>query len=244
MTDGVTCEQAREQALAARYVARRLSRDEAEAYESHYVACPRCQEEVRLAVAVRRELRVPPGTERHRRRVAWVWGGLGLAAAAGLAAILLLRLRSPSAELVGLGGVLEPPVYLGVQVRGPSVHADSLFGVAMAAYGEKRYRDAILGLRAALAAGVDSVPAEFFLGASLLVERRSSDAAEAFRRVIAGGETPYLVESRYYLAKSLLRQGRGREALEELRRLSSREGIVPAQGKALADSVEGVLRRR
>lgn len=244
MAEELSCAEVADRSLVERYVAGRLPRDEAESFEAHYLTCARCREELRLAYGLREALAEPtPAISRRSRRRVWIGIGVGLAAAAGLAALVLLRPSEPVGQLARLGAVAEPPIYLGVQVRATPTRADSVFEAAMTAYVEQRYDAATEGLRRALAAGVDSAPAEFFLAASYLMLDRSREAAQAFRRVIALGDTPYLPESRYYLAKALLRLGRGREALGELRLVADREDEIGAQARALADSLEDLLRR-
>ena len=211
---------------------------EAEAFEDHLVTCAECQSEVRFASAVIAGLpRVTdaPRLARASRRV-WLWGGGGLALAAGLATLMILR-SGPREDLVALGGVREPPAYLGIPVRSVNALQDSLFEAAMDAYAQRRYSIAAKGLQAALAAGRDSVPAQFFLATSLLLDNRARQAVDEFQRVLAFGDTPYRPEARYYRAKALLRIGRVTEARAELTRLGPADGVVYEMGRALADSV-------
>jgi len=123
------------------------------------------------------------------------------------------------------------------------VRGDSLFALAMKAYDAHRYDAATTGLRTALAAGADSAPAEFFLGAALLMRDRHEAAAETFGRVIALGDTPYLGEARLYRAKALLRRGGGAAALAELHAITPQSNAVGAWARALADSVESRMQR-
>jgi anti-sigma factor RsiW len=236
MMDQAACDDIRDRSLIERYVAGKLTEAEAAELEAHYLTCARCQGDVRLAAAIR-----GAPVERSRRPVA-VWGGLGLAVAAGLAAILLLAPHRPAPELVRLGDVLEPPVYLGIPVRAAPARGDSIFEAAMAAYAARQYDAAAAGLGAALAAGVDSVPAEFFRAASLLMTKRNEDAAAGFTRVIALGESPYLPESRYYLAKALLRRGLAREAVRRLHEIGVANRELHILATALADSIEAIAR--
>lgn len=230
------CDALRDRALVERYVAGTLPEPEASELEVHYLTCARCQADVRLAAAI-------AGTPVEAvRRPALRWTGIGLAIAAGLTAVLLVVPRRHAAELGRLGGVPEAPVYLGVQVRGSAAPADSVFDTAMIAYGSRRYGDAIAGLDAALRSGADSAPAEFFRAASRLMIGRNGDAAEGFRRVVAMGSTPYLPESHYYLAKALLRMGRGADAVAALRSIGPERPDVFRPATALADSVEAVAR--
>ena len=238
VAEPLTCAAVDEQDLAARYVAGTLSDDGVrQAFEDHFVACDRCREEVRLAMAIRTELVRRAGAP----RVPWL--PLGVLAAAALAGVLLLRSGGSRAALAPLGAVADPPIYLGQAVRGTTAPADSIFAAAMAAYDDRRYADAGAGLTRALAAGVDSAPALFFLGASELMAGRSTDAAAAFRRVLSLGDTPYLPEAHYYRAKALLRLGDGAGALAELAQVPAGDSIVASQAAALADSVRKSARR-
>lgn len=232
----LTCEVAAEHGLVERYVAARLS-DQAELvpFETHLLTCEHCREEVRLGLAVRAELAVQ---ERRQPRRAWPFG---LAFAAAIAALLLVRLNGNGVR--ALGAVREPPLYLGVAVRGAPALADSLFDAAMTAYNHGDYSAAAAGLELALARGGDSVPALFFLGSSRLVTGRPSAAADALGRAIALGESPYSDEARYYLAKALLREGNAAAALRELQAVPAVDSAVAALATALADSVRGLTRR-
>jgi len=64
-----------------------------------------------------------------------------------------------------------------------------------------------------------------------------------YESVIALGDSPYLAEARYYLAKALLRSGDTEAALRELRAVPAADTAVAASASALADSV-GSLRKR
>jgi TolA-binding protein len=232
--------------LAAQYVSDRLPEAERVAFEDHFVACAECQREVQLAAAIRAAHREPvaaveiaPPRVRARYAPRLI---AGVALAAGIAAIVIAR-SAPSAALTALGDVLEPPVYLGIAVRGTPGRADSVFSVAMNAYVARKYSDSVDGLRAALAAGQDSVPTEFFLGASLLLSGDSRGAAATFNRVVAKGETPYLDEAQLYEAKALLRLGRGREALAVLAQHKPTDSVLAGTLSALSDSVTRAIAR-
>ena len=240
MRAGSVCNVADAPGLAERYVARQLSDQEAAAFEEHFLTCGDCQREVRLAAAVRAGLSIPRTAASDTPRHAGRWIGLGLALAAGIGTIIVLRSTS-SAVVTSLGGVIEPPAYLGVTVRGTPGLADSIFDAAMTAYAARRYGDAVAGLRRAVAAGQDSVPTEFFLGASLLMSGEPRDAAAAFNRVLARGDTPYRDDAQLYEAKALLRLGRGREALDVLTGHTPADPVTAATLSALADSVSRAL---
>lgn len=242
MSTNLTCDENSRHTNAERYVARRMAAPEADAFEDHFVTCADCQREVRLASAVISGLLRTSDATPSRMAARRMWIGGGLALAAGLAALLILRVESRN-ELVALGAVREPPVYLGIPVRGADARPDTLFEAAMDSYATRRYAAAAAGLRAALAAGEDSVPAQFFLAASLLFDNRATEAADEFQHVLAHGETPYRAEARYYRAKALLRLSRRADAQAELAKLTSADGVVYDMSKALADSITNAPKR-
>ncbi len=228
--------------VAERYTAGLLGPAEAAAFEDHLLLCERCQTEVRLAVGLRRVIRTAPARAARRRAV--LIGGASLALAAGLAAFLLWP-RVVNRQLAELGTVLEPPAYLGLSVRAAPRAGDSLFAAAMDAYVTHRYDAAAAALRAALAAGVDTVPTEFFLASADLMRGRPREAADAYARVIAAGAAaaPYLPEAHAYRARALLQLGRAREALIELDGVMRLGGPDSTAARALADSLQRRMRR-
>lgn len=243
MPEPLNCEAVAEAGLVERYVAGALSEEDAEAFESHYVTCVRCQADLRLAAAVRSVGREALRAAPRSNRLVFAAGAGALAAAAVVVLLLSSGGDRAAERFAPLGQVLQPPIYLGIPVRASEATADSLFEAAMNAYVAERYTQAASGLAAALQAGVDSAPAEFFRGASFLMLDEPREAAVDFRRVIALGETPYLAEAHYYLAKALLRLGRAAEAQEHLRMAAQASEELREPAGLLADSVQELLRR-
>ena len=242
MTPILDCAAVTEQALVERYLAHRLSPVEREDLEAHFLTCERCQQAIVLGAGIRAAW--PQVRPRAGPRWVWLGGGLGLAAAAGLAAILLFTPKRVPAELERLGMVVQAPIYLGIPVRaGPSGPADSLFASAMTDYVGERYEAAATGLRAALSAGVAAAPAEFFLGASLLMTAHPAEASASFGKVIAAGDTPYLAEAHFYRAKALLRQGQTAAARADLRDAARLGSVIGGYARALDDSIARAPRR-
>ncbi len=242
MSERLSCQTVSDGSFVARYVAGTLPDPETTAFEEHLLICERCQGDVHLAVAIREAL---PDSQGAAARSPWPrWLGpsvMTLAAAAVLAGVILVsRDRVPDA-VVRLGEVAQPPVYLGVAVRQDPSQGDSLFGAAMAAYAVGDFARAAAELPRALAAGADTVPVQFFAGASLLMSERPEDAAEAFRAVIRGGDTPYFAESHYYLAKALLRLGHVAEARRELAAAAGSGSEIADAARALDDSVAAAI---
>jgi len=246
VTDQLTCEAIDERGIIERYVSERLPEPEESAFEEHFFLCPRCQEALRVAMAVRGVVRAPGAVPLARRRVprwAPVAAAAGVVLAAGLVALVARRPAVSSDAARDLGAVLVPPIYLGLPVRAAESPGDSLFERGMKAYVSQRFEEAADLLARAVSAGVAPAPAEFFRAASSLMLGRNAEAAAGFERVAAAGETPYLHEARYYRAKLLLRLGRAEDALRELRAAARGPSEVAGAANALADSVEARLRR-
>jgi tetratricopeptide (TPR) repeat protein len=114
----------------------------------------------------------------------------------------------------------------------------------MADYLAGDFEAAVVGLGAALTAGIEPAPAEFFRGASLLMLDRPEEATGAFDAVVAAGESPYLAEAHFYRAKALLRLGRAADAqnsLEASAAVAGRGSAVAASARALSDSLEALV---
>lgn len=240
----LSCDNVVAEFVIERYVADKLSESETVAFEEHLLLCDRCQGEITLAVAVREALPSAGGTEGARAAKIWPWKpmgiGISLAAAAAIAAILMLPIGRESSPIAELGQVIQPPIYLGVPVRQVPARPDSVFNAAMASYGEGDYAAAVRQLETAIAAGVDGPPAQFFLGASLLMLDNPGEAVAAFEAVTSSWDPTYTPEAHYYMAKALLRQGKTDAALAELRAVSDTVGEISAQARSLADSVESI----
>src|SRR5438876_6834003 len=99
-----TCAEIAERGLIGRYVAGTLGGADLEALEAHLLDCPLCQAEVRLAVAIRGAVR-EPAIAATRPRMGLPLTIAGLALAAGIAGVLLLRPRGRDARWKDLGAV-------------------------------------------------------------------------------------------------------------------------------------------
>lgn len=238
MTAAPMCDDVIERDLAREYLAGTLSSADEALVELHMLGCARCQSEIRLVSAVG-----ALGKSRSRS-AARVTSFVGVAAAATLIAALFAGQSNQSGSSpTSLGSIPGAPVYLGMPVRDEVSVRESLFAAGMAAYVSEDYPRAERTLRSALAGGVDSAAAGFFVGASVLMQSRHAEAAELFGDVVARGDTPFLAESRFYRAKALLRGRRYSEALAELRALASIEHELAEPATALADSVAAIIRR-
>lgn len=87
----ISCERVTSEELLERYVAGALGADDRDLLERHLLACDRCQEEARLALALSRELAREGQQPRRRPRTRWIAAGIGTAAAAVLLAVVIPR---------------------------------------------------------------------------------------------------------------------------------------------------------
>ncbi len=87
----ISCERVTSEELLERYVAGALGADDRDRLERHILVCDRCQEEARLALALRRELAREGQQARGRPRTRWIAAGIGTAAAAVLLAVVIPR---------------------------------------------------------------------------------------------------------------------------------------------------------
>ncbi len=258
MTDAFQCADESTGALVDRYVADQLDADETERFETHYLACAHCQEEVRFRASVRRALRSVDASEsaansrvasagdgsriENRQWDSWpLRAALGLAIAAGIAVLVVRSATTERRAMAGLGAVAEAPIYLGMPVRAGDPSVQQHFDLGMRAYADRQYAQAIDELQAAVRAEGNAAPPRFFLGISHLMMGNESQALTELRAAAALGDTPYRGEAHYYAAKALLQSGAGRDAIEELRQAAATGEPIAAAASALADSVRKMI---
>ena len=109
--------------------------------------------------------------------------------------------REIPAERIELLARFEPPVY---QPTTAGAKASSEFRAAMDQYQKRDYAEAIPGLRAAAQSQPQSVEARFYLAICLLLAGDRPAGIQELHGVIAAGDTSYLEQARFYLAKALL----------------------------------------
>lgn len=125
------------------------------------------------------------------------------------------------AERYQLLSRFEPPSYNGQ------------FHAAMEHYTKRDYAGAIPGLRAA-----DFPEARFYLGICLLLTNDRAAGVKELQAVIASGETPYLEQARFYLAKGLLGGGDIGGAQRQLENVLAMHGDLEKQTRALLAQIK------
>ncbi len=139
---------------------------------------------------------------------------------------------------------IEAPPYAPATLRGPQDEAAVKFDQAMRLYVKRDYAGAIPGLGAAAGLRPDVPQYAFFLGICHLLTGNVEQAAAALQKAIAIGESPYLEEAHFYLAKARLRQEDIRAARGELEWTIARQGRLEADARRLLAQVDALPPKR
>ncbi|MBI3210621.1 MAG: hypothetical protein HYZ37_17180 [Candidatus Solibacter usitatus] len=203
--------------IIERYLSLEMTESECEEWERHYFTCHSCFPALDAAVSIRRALQaraVKPKVIAMRRR--WVWAVPAIAAvAAGLVIGIILPARRasqsesrplaaqsmPSPDLITVLARVDAPRYTPLQLRAAEDEYGIRFRAAMAHYTRKDYRSAADALAPLATERPEHLPSRFFLGASRMLSGNASGAAADFQAVIAAGDSSYLEEAWFYLAK-------------------------------------------
>lgn len=138
---------------------------------------------------------------------------------------------------IGLLARVKPPEYLAPIFRGKADDATQRFRQAMEPYGRQEYLQAIPKLREAAALDRKAPEPHYYLGVCELVLGQTDDAISDLHEVVALGETPYLEEAHFFLAKALLAKEDLRGAIEELYRTIHLAGNRLAEARRILDQV-------
>ena len=143
---------------------------------------------------------------------------------------------SSAPSLVALAR-FEPPAYVPQTFRSAESEATAQFREAMQQYVGKDYRAAIRGLRTASELDPEAPHAGFFLGICYLLTDQVEPGIAALRKTIALGDSPYLEEAHFYLAKALLLKNDVPGAERELERTLQLRGEREAEAQRLRDDL-------
>jgi len=233
------CALVKDENLSARYLLGELSEDKQVAFEEHFFECERCFEELETLRAVQAELvesedavqaQVPT---RGPRRIWFIAVGMAAAVVAiGIALQLMTPATTVPPELLELARI-EPPHYQEVRLRGAADEAQQRFRTAMEFYSAGDYASAIPGLEDAAELDPTAPNVSFFLGACYLLTGRTSEGVETLQRTVDLGDTPYLEEALFLLAKASLQTGDRGTAEEALRQVIGLEGEWESESRSL-----------
>lgn len=237
----MNCDQIEREEIVEKYLTGRLDWAAQEEFEAHWFGCLECGRKLQVSRMLQEKLWekgdkiLPPTQEPVRvpsgRRV---WAYSAAAAVLILAAAALWwqfgRAGRPQAGTKGTPSSLlmlariEPPLYVPPVLRGAEDEAAERFRTGMKLYQEGRYGDAITNLRAAADFSPAGAGIRFFLGICFLLAGQTDAGIEELRATIALGESVYLEEARFYLAKAFLGKGDVGGARDEFNWVLQRSG--------------------
>jgi len=145
----------------------------------------------------------------------------------------------PAFTLAELADV-SPPAYVPAAVRSTTSRAMQRFRQAMELYQRGDFAAAVSGLEEARRTDGGQPPILFYLGACYLLTNDVDRAVEALTAAVASGESAYLEEAHFYLAKALLRKGDGPGARAELEATAALEGDREAEARELLRRMQQV----
>jgi len=238
----MTCEDVRANSIVEKYLTGRLSEGQRQEFEDHYASCDGCFRDVESLSAIKEELQRYPRTRIARRSPRWQWA-LAAAATLAIGGILLFEMRphgaGPAAHPVVVANPLaelaqfDPPAWPDVRFRDAAPPEEASFRSAREAYLNHDWKLCTSSLANAAVPSRHAVEAEFYLAICRLSGGDAPGAASALRHVISAGDTPYLEEAHYYLAKSLLAQNDSAGARRELSDTVALHGDLEDQAAAL-----------
>lgn len=255
----MTCDEIERGNVAEDYLLGRLPERAAAEFEEHYFECPLCRERVELLEATRQQLRSTPAPAAVGKRLRRTFGALA-AAAVVVIAVGIMRdgaplpestpdTSAPNIELPGTPssnpgssdlralGTIVPPRFDAPRLRSTSSASRRTFLQAMERYERGDYEQAVEGLRGAVDQDPKSIPARFFLAVSYLQLERNSDGVEHLREVVRLGESAYLEDAHYFLAKAHIRQGDLDSARKELQAAIALDGDRRAEASQLLSEI-------
>jgi len=236
------CAQIKREEVVERYLTGSLGPQERESFEEHYFACEQCFAALQAHRALQAELSASARQIRATHTSSRIRMRLTIAMAAAAVVILgffgvrwglkpdsappappiqAAKSNTAGPSLAALAR-FDPPTYSPTVLRGNQDKAMREFRLAMKRYQQGDYANAVAALRAAVKLNPKDPGPLFFLGVSHLLANQTDDGIAVLQQCIALGDTPYLEESHYFLAKAFLRKGdaaAARRELEELVRL-------------------------
>jgi tetratricopeptide (TPR) repeat protein len=227
------CNQIERDEIIEKYLTGRLDGAELEEFEVHYFGCSKCREKLQVSRLLQEKLweqgekTRPQAQEPHRvltGRRAWAISAAAMALVVAGVALWWQYTRSDrapagpeetSSSLIMLARI-EPPLYVSPALRGAEDEAAERFRLGMIHYRDGRYGEAITDLRAAAGLHPNGANVRFFLGICLLLTEKTDEGIEELKATIGLGDSGYLEEAHFYLAKAFLGKGNVGSAKEEL----------------------------
>jgi tetratricopeptide (TPR) repeat protein len=133
---------------------------------------------------------------------------------------------------------VDPPRYEPPTLRNLPDEATARFLRGMEHYRKADYANAVEDLRRAAESDPDAAHIRFFLGVTHLLLGQEDAAIDRLQATIALGDSAYLEEAHWYLAKAFLRRNDLGAAETELRKLIQLQGSANDEAGRLLSQVE------
>ena len=265
---GMDCAKVVREEIAERYLVDGLSDEDRAAFEAHYFECARCFDELAALQAIQGELRRPGAEyELGARRSLLRWApAAGLAAVLVIALGVVVWMREPAITgqpspgrttesvpqspqpgravtpeptLEQLARV-DPAQYEPPTLRDVPDEATARFLRGMEHYRKADYASALADLRRAAQSDPGAAHIQFFLGVTYLLLGQEDAATQRLGAAVALGDTPFLEDSHFYLAKALLRQKNVNAAQTELKTVVTLNGTRSREAQQLLNDIESI----
>ncbi len=135
-------------------------------------------------------------------------------------------------------GRFQPPTFAAASLRGIQDEATTRFLSGMQHYADRDYRAAVADLRAAARLDPESAHATFFLGVCYVLTGKLEEGIRALRQTIAVGDSPYLEEAHFYLAKAFLQNNDPARARQEVERTIRLQGPLEHESRQLLAALD------
>lgn len=239
--------------VAERYLQGGLDEVTASAWEEHYFGCDECFARLKDLRVLRGEL---DRTRRDLEKARPSRPALPFALAAALVGIAAAGafwfsrsrqgpVAAPPAAVSILANLpaVEAPPWTPLLLRGPEDDTVRRFHSSMEPYAKGDWVGALPLLREAARLDPTAPGPRFYGGACALLLGGTAEAIEELKKVVALGDTPYLEEARFYLARALLESGDLPAAREELKRVVEQDGGRREAARQLLERLDAATPR-
>jgi len=239
----MNCDQIEREEIIEKYLTGRLEGAEKKEFEDHWFGCPECQQKLQVSRMVQEKLwekgdkilsqAEKPARIRVGRRV-WAYSAAAAVLIISVAA-LWWQFGRPGRPQAGAKGTpssllmlarIEPPLYIPPALRGAQDEAAERFRTGMKFYQEGRYGEAVADLQAAADLNPERAGIRFFLGICHLLSGQTDAGIGELKGTIGLGDSAYLEEAHFYLAKAHLGKGDLGRAKDELNWVLQRSGSL------------------
>jgi tetratricopeptide (TPR) repeat protein len=218
------CDRIERGEIVEKYLTGRLDRAGQEEFEAHYFSCSKCLQKLQVSRLLQEKLweqgeKILPKTQKPYR--VWIKRRAWAVSAAAVALVVVgvalwWQFMGPGRAPAGTEETpfslmmlarIEPPSYIPPALRGAEDEAAERFRIGMKHYQDGLYGEAVPDLRAAAELNPERAGIRFFLGICLLLTEKTNEGIEELRKTISLGDSVYLEEAHFYLAKAYLGKG-------------------------------------